>query len=162
MAILVRRFEPSDQAQCRQLILSGLGEHFGFIDDSRNPDLHDIAQSYLSNRHDFYVAERRVSTDRTGITTDGQVVGTVGLLFDPGRARIVRMSVAREHRQQGIATALLKKCIERARERGVPDMVAFTEPHWSDAVGFYLALGFVKYGSDAEDIHLRLSLRDAG
>lgn len=32
-------------------------------------------------------------------------------------------------------------------------MVAFTEPHWSDAVGFYLALGFVKYGSDAEDIH---------
>ena len=151
MAILVRRFEPSDQAQCRQLILSGLGEHFGFIDHSRNPDLHDIAQSYLSNRHDFYVAER-----------DGQVVGTVGLLFDPGRARIVRMSVAREHRQQGIATALLKKCIETARERGVPDMVVFTEPHWSDAVGFYLALGFVKYGSDAEDIHLRLSLRDAG
>jgi ribosomal protein S18 acetylase RimI-like enzyme len=151
MAILVRRFEPSDQAQCRQLILSGLGEHFGFIDDSRNPDLHDIAQSYLSNSHDFYVAER-----------DGQVVGTVGLLFEPGRARIVRMSVARKHRQQGIATALLKKCIERARERGGSDMVAFTEPHWSDAVGFYLALGFVKYGSDTEDIHLRLSLPDAG
>lgn len=151
MAILVRRFEPSDQDQCQQLILNGLGEHFGFIDESRNPDLHDIAQSYLSSGHDFYVAER-----------DGQVVGTVGVLFEPGRARIVRMSVARNHRQQGVATALLKKCIERARDHGVPDMVAFTEPHWSDAVGFYLALGFVKYGSDAEDIHLRLSLRDAG
>ena len=151
MAALVRRFEPSHQTQCRQLILSGLGEHFGFIDDSRNPDLHDIAQSYLSNGLDFDVAER-----------DGQVVGTVGLLFDPGPARIVRLSVARAHRQQGIATALLKKCIERARERGVTDMVAFTEPHWSDAVGFYLALGFVKYGGDAEDIHLRLSLRAGG
>jgi len=151
MAILVRHFEPSNQSRCRQIILSGLAEHFGFIDETRNPDLDDIAQSYLSNGHDFYVAER-----------DEQVVGTVGLLFELGRTRIVRMSVAKNHRQQGVATALLKKCIERARERGVLDMVAFTEPHWSDAVGFYLALGFVKYGSDAEDIHLRLSLRDAG
>src|SRR5262249_20228904 len=151
MAILVRRFEPSDQAQCRQIILSGLGEHFGSIDETRNPDLDDIAQSYLARGHDFYVAER-----------DGQVVGTVGLLFEPFRARIVRMSVSRKHRQQAIATALLKKCIETARERGVRDIVELTEPHWSDAVGFYLASGFEQYGSDAEDIHLRLSLRGAG
>ena len=107
----------------------------------------DIGQSYLSRGDDFYVAE-----------CDGQVVGTVGLLFERFRARIVRMSVAKKPRQQGIATALLKKCIEMAREHGVPDIVALTEPHWSDAVGFYLASGFVQYGSDAEDIHLRLSL----
>jgi len=151
MAILVRRFEPSDQAQCRQLILSGLAEHFGSIDETRNPDLDDIAQSYLSNGHDFYVAER-----------DGHVVGTVGLLFERFLARIMRMSVAKNYRQQGIATALLKKCIERTRERGVSQIVAFTEPHWFDAVGFYLASGFEQYGSDAEDIHLRLSLRDGG
>jgi GNAT superfamily N-acetyltransferase len=134
----------------RRIILSGLGEHFGAIDETRNPDLDDIAQSYLSRGHDFYVAE-----------LDGQVVGTVGLLSEPSRARIVRMSVTRKNRQQGIATALLKKCIEMARERGVSDIVALTEPHWSDAVGFYLASGFEQYGSDADDIHLRLSLRGA-
>ena len=149
MPIRVRRFVPSDQSQCRAVILEGLAEHFGFIDESRNPDLNDIQGSYLAVGNDFYVA-----------LVGGQVVGTVGLLFEPGRARIVRMSVAKLHRKQGIATALLNKCMAAARKGGLPELVAFTEPHWSDAVGFYTASGFKQLGMDEEDIHLGLRVTE--
>jgi len=147
MNIQIRRFLPADQSRCRVIILEGLAEHFGFIDESRNPDLDDIALSYLSAGHDFYVAE-----------SDGQVVGTVGLLFELGRARVVRMSVANTHRKRGIATSLLNQCVAIAKERGLSEIVAFTEPHWSDAVGFYLSSGFTQFGRDDEDIHLRSRL----
>ena len=150
MPIVVRRFDSRDQSRCRQIILSGLAEHFGFIDEARNPDLDDIERSYLSTGHGFYVAE-----------LDGHIVGTVGLLFEPGRARVVRMSVARSHRKQGIATALLRQCVAISKGLGVSEIVAFTEPHWTDAVGFYLSSGFTKFGSDDEDIHLRLTAGDA-
>jgi N-acetylglutamate synthase-like GNAT family acetyltransferase len=131
MSAHIRPFVPRDQLECRQTILNGLAEHFGFIDESRNPDLNDIEKSYLAAGNDFYVAE-----------CDGRIVGTVGLLFEPGRARIVRMSVAKSHRKQGVATALLDKCIAVAKDRELPEIVAFTEPHWSNAVGFYHAYGF--------------------
>jgi N-acetylglutamate synthase-like GNAT family acetyltransferase len=129
--------------------LSGLADHFGFIDESRNPDLDNIEESYLAKGNDFYVAEQ-----------DGELVGTAGLLFEPGRARIVRMSVAQSHRRKGVATALLNRCIAAARESGVLEIVAFTEPHWPDAVGFYLSSGFKQFGKDDEDIHLKLTLRE--
>ena len=146
MPVHVRPFDPRDQSKCRQLILNRLAEHFGFIDESCNPDLDDIEQSYLAAGNDFYVAK-----------CDGQVMGTVGLLFEARHARIVRMSVAKSHRNRGVATALLDKCIAVAKQRGLLEIVAFTEPHWSNAVSFYAACGFVQFGRDDEDIHLRLS-----
>ena len=68
------------------------------------------------------------------------------------------MSVLECHRKSGIASALLAKCIEATRLRGLAELVAFTEPHWPDAVGFYTARGFKQYDRDDIDIHLRLSL----
>jgi N-acetylglutamate synthase-like GNAT family acetyltransferase len=149
VSFVVRRFDPCDQFECRQTILNGLAEHFGFIDESRNPDLDDIEKAYLAAGSDFYVAE-----------CEGHIIGTAGLLLEPGRARIVRMSVAKSHRKRGVATALLDKCILVAKDRGLPEIVAFTEPQWPDAVGFYTACGFKQFGGDDEDIHLRLPLHD--
>ena len=148
MSLLVRCFHSRDQRECRQVILDGLAEHFGFIDESRNPDLADINKAYIAVGNEFYVAE-----------CDGDIIGTVGLLFEPEHVRIVRMSVGKSHRKQGVATALLKTCIAAAKAHNLPEIVAFTEPHWSDAVGFYKASGFEQFGRDDEDIHLRLSLR---
>ncbi len=134
----------------RRLVLEGLGEHFGVIDQSLNPDLDDIQQSFIAAEHAFFVAEY-----------NGEIVGTVGLLFESGRARIVRMSVVKNHRKEGIATQLLERCIKTVKDRGLSEIVAFTEHHWSDAVGFYVGFGFEQCGSDHVDIHLRLSLDGA-
>ena len=131
-------------------MLEGLGEHFGVIDQSLNPDLDDIHASFIAASNDFYVAEYH-----------GEIVGTAGLLFESGRARIVRMSVAKNHRKKGIAKALLERCIDSARYHGFSAIVAFTEPDWPDAIGFYVASGFEQYSRDDVDIHLRLLLDGA-
>ena len=145
MTITIRRFEPKDQEEARTVVLEGLREHFGFLDPSLNPDLDNIQTSFISAGDDFYVAEN-----------DGRIVGTVGLLFGEGRARIVRMSVAQSHRKRGIATALLEQCIESAAQRGFREIWAYTQPEWPDAVRFYLCSGFEQLGRDEIDIHLRL------
>jgi len=145
--LIIRQFDPRDQEAARHVVLQGLREHFGFIDHSLNPDLHDIQGFFIAAGHNFFVAEH-----------SGKVIGTVGLLFEPDRARIVRMSVLKDHRKSGIASVLLAKCIEATRARGLKELVAFTESQWPDAVGFYTARGFRQYDRDDIDIHLRLPL----
>ena len=120
-----------------------------------NPDLDEIAAHYIDTGQRFFVAE-----------LEGRIVGTAGLHFEPisprmgvgEAARIVRMSVDRSNRRRGIASALVDACRQAAQEHGARELRAFTEPHWPDALGFYTSLGFVEYGRDPIDVHLRLSL----
>ena len=102
MTVTIRLFDPIHQEEARSLVLEGLGEHFGVIDPSLNPDLDNIEASFIAAGNHFYVAE----------SDDGHVIRTVGLLFESGSGRIVRMSVARKYRRRGIAKALLERCIE--------------------------------------------------
>jgi hypothetical protein len=67
VALRLRPFERGDQEAARQLILTGLGEHFGWIDESCNPDLDDILVNFTRPGHLFVVAEE-----------DGELVGTGG------------------------------------------------------------------------------------
>ena len=144
----VREFARRDQNQAKAVILKGLGEHFGFIDHDANPDIDDIEKTFLLAGHSFFVAERA-----------GRVVGAAGLLFETSlSARIVRMSVDIAHRRLRVASLLLGACRDAARRRGMRELRAFTEPHWDNAMRFYLSAGFVQYGRDAVDVHLRLPL----
>jgi GNAT superfamily N-acetyltransferase len=146
--MIVREFVPADQDAARSIIVEGLGEHFGFVDASLNPDLRDIADSYTRKGHVFLVAE-----------VDGQLVGTACLVFE-NRAcgRIVRLSVARAFRRRGIAGSLLRRIIECAGSRALSELVVATQPAWTDAVGFYRAAGFVPFDRDEVDVHMRLRL----
>jgi hypothetical protein len=129
-------------------VLEGLREHFGFIDQSLNPDLKDIQVSFIASGHNFFVADH-----------NGQIVGTVGLLYESGRAG--PGPNCKDVCAQGTPeewNVLLATCIEVAKAEGFAEVVAFTEPHWLDAVGFYTARGFRQYDRDEIDIHLRLPL----
>lgn len=141
----VRSFEARDQAGARETILAGLREHFGFINESLNPDLDDIESSYVSRGDLFLVAE-----------SSGIVIGTAGLVFEePGTCRVVRMSVRRESRRQGVANAMLGVLLVEARTRSLREITVRTEPDWEAAVSFYQRAGFEQYGADAVDVHLR-------
>jgi N-acetylglutamate synthase-like GNAT family acetyltransferase len=147
-AISVRPFEVRDQVKARSLVLSGLGEHFEFIDESLNPDLDDIDANYTSLGHLFIVAEH-----------EGSIVGTAGLLFGAsGVARIVRMSAHKDMRRKGVGTALLDALIEAIRSRSIDSIHAHTEPHWTGSMAFYHRAGFEQIGRDEIDVHLRLVL----
>jgi len=144
---VIRRFRPSDQLAARALVEAALGEHFGHLDREANPDLVSIQSSYENGVHAFFVAEH-----------DGEIVGTTAVLVEVERCRLARVAVAREHRRTGVATALLSKAVEFARERGVPELVVHTQPEWSDALAFYQSHGFELFGRDDIDVHLRRQL----
>ncbi len=129
--IVVRPFEPRDQVAARSIILAGFLERFGTIDHTLNPDLHDIAASFASGC--FVVAE-----------CDGELVATGAAMPESaGIARISRMSTLARYRRRGIATAVLRMLVERARSDGAALIVLDTNADWSDAIACYLAFGFV-------------------
>ncbi len=128
--ILVRPFEPRDQHAARALILAGLGEHFGSIDETLNPDLNDIAASYANAL--FVVA-----------WVDGAIAGTGALTPRPdGVAIVSRMSTSAVYRRKGVARTILTHLVEHARIRRCTRVVLGTNAGWEDAIAFYLALGF--------------------
>jgi len=133
---LIRPFTHADQDAARALILAGLGERFGFVDETRNPDLDDIAASYLALGHTFLVGE-----------VAGVVVGTGALHFEPDGAtcQLVRVSVRSDARRSGIARALVASLLTLARERGRSRVWVETDAPWRDAIALYERMGFRIY-----------------
>lgn len=144
--VVIRAFEPVDQQAARALILDGLGRHFGFIDESLNPDLDDIAASFAGGA--FFVA-----------CIDDEIAGTGGLLHSSAdAAQIVRMSTAYTHRRRGIATAVLTRLIEEAGSRDYTRVTLVTHAGWEDARSFYAACGFREAGRTEQAVRFELTL----
>ncbi len=133
--VAIRTFCVEDQKMARQLILDGLGEHFGIINEELNPDLDDISASYAGDL--FLVAEQA-----------GVIVGCGALIYEgDGIARAQRMSVLQNLRRQGIARAILDRLITEARLQGRWRVVIETG-FWEDSVGFYTSWGFFETSRD--------------
>ncbi|MFQ5596129.1 MAG: GNAT family N-acetyltransferase [Anaerolineae bacterium] len=146
---MIRRFEPGDQDAARRLILAGLGEHFGWIDETCNPDLDDITANYIEPGHVFVVAE-----------TDGELVGTGALIAEhKDIGRIVRMSVSRTHRRKGIGRTLVAHLLDVARQKDFSQVRVSTEHDWKAAIGLYKCCGFTEYNRDDVDVHFSLVLK---
>lgn len=144
--MVIRPLQPTDQAAARRLILDGLAEHWGALDPVLNRDLDDIAASYAAGI--FLVAVQ-----------NGRLVGTGALIpAAPGVVRIVRMSVEKSVRRQGIGRALLRALLDAARAQGCRRVVLETTATWRDAVAFYTRHGFRPVAQQAGDIHFVLDL----
>jgi len=147
----IRPFIPQDQSAARQLILEGLGRHFGFIDPTMNPDLDDIWQHYVATGGVFVVVE-----------SDGMLVGTGALVEEEGErnlvGRLVRMSVSESHQRQGIGRALVNHLCQQAQECGYKQLLVETNNDWFDAIGLYESCGFCEYDRDTESVYLQLML----
>ncbi|MBK7896220.1 MAG: GNAT family N-acetyltransferase [Candidatus Promineifilaceae bacterium] len=130
--IHIRPFHPQDQAATKQLILAGLADHWGTLDPSLNPDLNDIAHSYQGET--FLLAMQ-----------GKEIVGCGALIQEEGRegyGRIVRMSVKKENRRQGIGQLILAHLETAAHQRHFHTIVLETTQTWADVVAFYLANGY--------------------
>lgn len=148
----IRSFVPDDQAAVRQLILEGLGEHFGFIDASLNPDLDDIQTTYLDRGDLVLVAE-----------IDCVLAGTGALIRENEETgRLVRMSVSAAYRGQGIGRALVEHLLSAAKARGCRSVVCETNHDWVDAIGLYLSCGFRETALLDGDRHFRIELKESG
>jgi putative acetyltransferase len=123
-------FTPADQDEARSLILSGLAEHWAKLDPTLNPDLIDIAASYDGA---YFLVARQY----------GRLVGTGALVpRSSSEAEIVRMSVARDLRRQGLGRLLLEALVEQARCAGFRRLILETTSAWEEVIAFYLCFGF--------------------
>lgn len=128
--VRIEPFRSADQDAVKRLILAGLAEHWGSVDESLNHDLDDIGRTYSNGI--FLVAK-----------IDEVVVGTGALVpRSPGVCEIVRMSVATELRRIGIASQVLRELIAWAPKLGVSRVVLETSASWREVVDFYRANGF--------------------
>lgn len=152
MVLRIRPFEARDQETARRLILAGLGEHFGWIDETRNPDLDDIAANYVDRGSTFLVAE-----------IDGKLVGTAALVTErKDTGRIVRMSVSQMYRRKGIGRVLVSHLLDVARQKGFVQIRVSTDNGWEDAIGLYGHCGFTEFKRDEIGVYFVVELADEG
>lgn len=146
--IILRDFQPADQAAVKDLVLSGLAEHWGVLDPSKNPDLDDIARSYAGAT--FLVAH-----------CQGQIIGTGALVpRKNSTAEVMRMSVAPNWRRQGIGRMILQALVDRARQAGYRRIILETTETWQEVIAFYLRFGFwITHHKDG-DVYFELGLVD--
>ncbi len=146
--ITIRAIARKDQIASRELILSGLGEHFSIIDPSLNPDLDDIVAFYPERGHQFVVA-----------AMGDRIVGTGGLLIENHEdGRFVRLSVTPELRGQGIGRLIVADLIQRAKNSQLLRINVETNLDWHQAIGLYRRCGFRELYTDDESVHMILEI----
>lgn len=150
--LLIRPFERDDQESARNLILAGLGDHFGELDPTFNPDLEDIWQNYIAPGDCFMVV------------LDGKrIVGTGALIREATETgRIVRMGVSAEKRRQGIGRLLVGELLANGIKRGYSRIVVETNDDWHGAIQLYQTCGFRPYDQRNGEIHMQLVLGEQG
>ena len=147
-SIIYRPFEAQDQDAARELILNGLGEHYGFIDETRNPDIDNIQENYITKGATFLVAQ-----------LDERIIGTGALIEEePNIGQIVRMSVDRAYRRNGIGKSLMLHLIKVARQRKYIQVQLETNNDWYDVIDFYKSLGFDVYQWTAHNVYMSMLL----
>ena len=123
-------FHAADQDAVRSLILAGLGQHWGHIDESLNPDLADIGSSY---GHGRTVVVRRA----------GEIVATGTVVpRDESTAEILRMSVAADQRRFGLGRLVVEELVRTARDWGATAVMLETSTAWHEVVSFYQSCCF--------------------
>jgi putative acetyltransferase len=144
--ITIQPFQPQDQAAVKDLVLSGLADHWGVLDPAKNPDLDDIAHSYAKGI--FLVA-----------WLENRIVGTGALIpRADDTAEIVRMSVARELRRRSLGRQILDRLCAEARLLGCTRVILETTATWSDVIEFYKRYGFQITHTQDGDVYFSLDL----
>jgi GNAT superfamily N-acetyltransferase len=146
LKIEITRFRPEYQDTVRALILAGLEEHWGYLDESKNPDLKNLTASY--EKGTFLVA-----------SLDGEIVGTGAFIpHSYETVEVVRMSVAKHLRRLDIGTQILFELCRRAHERGYKRVILETTDTWKDVIKFYQAFGFQVTHAIDGDVYFALEL----
>jgi GNAT superfamily N-acetyltransferase len=128
------------------LILRGLGEHFGEVNEGLNPDLDDIGATFAQGC--FVV----------GWAGDS-LVGTGGFLpRSESIAQIQRVSVVLELRREGIGSAIVAHLLDVARARGLERVILETTETWTGVISFYERLGLRPCERRDGNLHLSLDL----
>jgi len=142
----IKCFQEENQNAVKNLITLGLGEHWGYIDPTKNPDINDIKTAYKDGV--FLVA-----------WFGGEIVGTGALIRSCVQtAEIVRMSVAPDVRRKGIGYQILDSLVNTAVSDGYKKIILETTETWKSVINFYLAYGYRITHYKNGDVYFELDL----
>ena len=93
---------------------------------------------------------------------DGKVVGTagieaVGTMYKVRHRAEFGISVLKEYWGLGLGTALLRACIQCAKEAGYVQLELNVVANNTRAIAIYKKMGFVEYGRNPKGFHSRIS-----
>ena len=144
----VTPFKSVHQEEIRRLILEGLGDHWGWINEQINTDLEDIEASY--------------ATGNFVLGWLGETLVATGALIpeDEHSRRIVRMSVAKRFRRQGFGHQILDHLLAIAQKARIKKVVLETTETWGDVIAFYRSYGFQIDEHRGGDVHMSLDIED--
>ncbi len=144
--ITILPFQSEYQSEVKELILAGLAEHWGAVDLTKNPDLHDIGFTYANAV--FLVAWQ-----------NNKIIGTGALVPKSNDiAEIVRMSVAKDMRRKGVGRKILQRLYEQAKRNGYKRLVLETTQTWYEVIEFYKQFGFQETHLLDGDVYFALDL----
>jgi GNAT superfamily N-acetyltransferase len=137
--LVTKEFEES----AKLIILEGLAERFGYLDDSYNSDLNDIMGNYMDKGNSFMIGVIQGNVICTGaLTNESKQIG-----------RIERMSVKREFRGKGYAKLMLSTLEKEAKKRGYQKLIIETNRDWESAIELYKRNGFIISHFDSENAY---------
>ncbi len=144
--ITILPFQSEYQSEVKKLILAGLAEHWGTLDLTKNPDLHDIGFTYANAV--FLVAWQ-----------NNKIIGTGALVPKSNdTAEIVRMSVSKDMRRKGVGRKILQRLCEQAKLNGYKRLVLETTETWHEVIEFYKQFGFQVTHLLDDDVYFALDL----
>lgn len=139
IVLVTKEFEES----AKLIVLEGLAERFGYLDDSYNPDLKNIIENYMDKGNIFMVG-----------LINGKVVCTGALTRESSQiGRIERMSVKREYRGKGYAKRMLSTLEMEATKSGYHKLILETNKDWASAIELYKRNGFIISHFDSENAY---------
>jgi ribosomal protein S18 acetylase RimI-like enzyme len=139
----VRRATDADYAAVGELTVRA------YVDDGHLP----AGIAYVEVLADAESRDREAELWVAAEATTGRVLGSVTFaepgsdyaeLAEPHEAEFRMLAVAHEARGRGVGEALVRLCIERARELGLAGLVMSTQPSMVRAHRVYERLGFVR------------------
>jgi predicted GNAT family N-acyltransferase len=105
-------------------------------------------------RHEVFVNEQKVPEElewdeldqdalHAIVKKENQVIGTARLIIDGQEAKIGRMAIKKEYREQGVGQKLLSTLIQTAKEKGAQECILHAQTH---AIAFYAKAAFEPNG----------------
>lgn len=146
--LIIDEVTEDTQEQAKRVVLSGLEERLGFLNESYNTDLNNIVQNYTNHGDVFLTGTLRSEVICTGALIEERK--------DVGR--IVRMSVLKAYRRKGFARKMLEELEAIARTKKYVKIVLETTNTWSDAIQFYKSNGYIEQTMSDLEIHMEKNL----
>ncbi len=115
----------------------------------------DEAKSHVMPiRHEVFINEQQVPEElewdefdqyalHAIVKKEQEVIGTARLIIDGQDAKIGRMAILKEYRDQGIGQKLLSILIQTAKEKGAQECILHAQTH---AIAFYAKSDFEPNG----------------